>query len=589
MTTPRRITPKMTMTIIINLILVASLLNMTHCFIPNEIRIRGRNLIAHPFVVQVVPRRSLFLLMQQGNDDENDDTSTSSNSSSSSSEEEDKEKGQRIFYNDFDFEPGSTTTSSSIDIPFENKNLNNDDEIKISSLSALSSATSKTNNDEQLSKLLSNSKQMEQEDNLRIAKNWSMGNWKVRGFSLDKYNPNNNNNNNNNNDHDNANDNNDKDNKDNDTDTKAATATGTSSSTATGGATTTNNDVHVCKIAFDETIQGFNDVAELIAVGRTDGSVYIIQLGSEYITKFTAISSSSSSSSSLSSSSPSDASASSSNKDNSTNEEQIELIRNDALNNEEIISTPFEILHQFYTNERKESIASLLFYDELLYTSSGNSGEIQVWSLDESSLYDSSNTSSSSSSSNTSSSSSSISSSSSSSSERTQRKRKVDVIPIHNLKNGHGDEVIVMKTLSNKIIHAQQEEYNNDDYEQQQQQQQQKTINVNDHNLLLSASIEGSFALWSRDDGDLVYRCQLTDDYGQPVSITCADVDTSAEEHFIYFGLSSGMNLIMMSISVLLFSKREISFAHVYYCLVYVNKYRSCRLLCSFRSCQLRK
>lgn len=475
-------------------------------------------------------------------------------STNNSNNDKDDDSSEPIFYNDFEeFLPGSSISSDNI-----SNSSNSDDKSSTFSPSSQSSNpptsenTSDNDNDKfdynsQLSKLLSQSKQKDVEDDVRLARNWSSGNWKVRGFSLDNYNPNDDMDRKlqkeqqneqqkdggvKQNDDDRRNimknrfeskmtlkekfenmkkksddseeDKNKDDKSGGQTQSKQTLSSFLSQQPSSSRTKTTTTPVHVSKIVFDETVLGFSDVTESIAVGRTDGSVYIIQLGSDYMTRFTTIS------------------KEEIGADNDSDDgfdllkSQTELIRDEEDNSlssttrqqqqqqtegkrqmmdEELLSTPFEVVHQFQENDVGEEISSLLYHDETLYTASGTSGEIKVWSFDDSlstmSFDDSYN-----------------------------KRNKLGTIPILNLKHGHNDKVVAMKTLSNNVTG--------------------EKVDVNDHNLLLSASLDGSFALWSRDDGDLVYRCQLMDDYGNPTSITCADVDTSADEHFIYFGLSSG-------------------------------------------------
>ena len=148
------------------------------------------------------------------------------------------------------------------------------------------------------------------------------------------------------------------------------------------------------------------------------------------------------------------------------------------------MSTPFEIEYQFQAHGRDEAICAMLFHDDTVFTSAKGDGKggIKVWNM-----------------------------------HGTSSSSATRIMPIHNLDGAHKDEVVALKTLSS----------------------QPSAKDVSDHNLLLSASKDGSFALWDME-GDLVYRCELVDDDEAPTSITCADVDTSGEEHVIYLGMSSG-------------------------------------------------
>ncbi len=361
----------------------------------------------------------------------------------------DDDQKEPIFYDDFeDFDYGTTNgetsslSSSSTKTPISSSFPSPpSSEILDKPLSSKEEAPSPIN--KQLSSLLTQAKQEEIEKDERLERNWSTGNWKVRGFSIAQY-----------------------DNQETSEGDIIENGGGAAAAAAAAG----DGAIKVCQIAFDETMLGFDDVTETIAVGRTDGSVYVIQLGSDYMTNFAPVS-----------------------NDNAS-EGDMENVSSAAT------SSPFEILHQFYTDDKKQPIESLLYHDELLYTSSGTSGEIKVWSIDDDDTK---------------------------SENRNDTAGMTSMIPIQTLCNGHSDKVVVMKTLS---THSAGDSSTSND----------ELIGVNDHNLLLTASLDGSFALWSRDDGDLVYRCEMTDDSGNPVSITCADVDTSSKEHFVYLGLSSG-------------------------------------------------
>ena len=116
------------------------------------------------------------------------------------------------------------------------------------------------------------------------------------------------------------------------------------------------------------------------------------------------------------------------------------------MTTEELLSTPFDIVHQFHADDNNQPITSLLFHDETLYTAAGSSGEIKVWSFDDSL-----------------------------SSANNKNNNGIPLIPVLNLQHAHGDKIVVMKTLSNIIVGT----------------NEKKKIGVNDHNLLLMASFDG--------------------------------------------------------------------------------------------------
>eukprot|EP00551_Chaetoceros_affinis_P004717 CAMPEP_0203684290 /NCGR_PEP_ID=MMETSP0090-20130426/47962_1 /ASSEMBLY_ACC=CAM_ASM_001088 /TAXON_ID=426623 /ORGANISM="Chaetoceros affinis, Strain CCMP159" /LENGTH=778 /DNA_ID=CAMNT_0050553461 /DNA_START=200 /DNA_END=2536 /DNA_ORIENTATION=+ len=477
------------------------------------------------------------------------------NSNDSNSESE--SDNEPIFYDDFeDFFPSgsgsaskdeveeSTIPSPAMPAPAPESSLTSSQETN----DIVTNTDSNNELDSQLSKLLSQSKQKDVEKDVRLGRNWSSGNWKVRGFSLDKYNPNQNLNEDNNSNNSNEGSIREEGqgqgqawqeggrrtlqekfanlrnvgNNTTDTFESSLDRTPFTTSQEEQPSPPEQKPINVCKIAFDETVLGFDDVTETIAVGRTDGSIYIIQLGSDYLTKFQAISTSDTSDAIQMDVVDSDeddddffdpiSALSSSSSSSSSFMKKTEMVREDIWNSEhgedepsttmsseELLSTPFEIVHQFYSNDEGEPITSLLFHDETLYTAEGSSGEIKVWSFDDS-----------------------LSSLSAAAVAENYSSNSATLIPIQNLSNAHTDKVVVMKTLSNVVGTS------------------EKKIGVNDHNLLLTASVDGSFALWSIGSGDLVYRCELVDDSGGQTSITCADVDTTGDEHFVYFGLSSG-------------------------------------------------
>jgi WD40 repeat protein len=392
-----------------------------------------------------------------------------------------KQSPEPVYYDDFDFSPGA---NSNVDA---SKDMNEK-----------SSDSVAENQPETLSNLFQNSRDEEDDRNSRIIQNWENGNWKCRGFSLDKFNP-----------------------------VPLPPDTVDDGSTETGGidepmqqsggpnilsfnSNSNNNSldekrIEISKITFDETAlgPGFGTTSETIAVGRTDGTVYIVQLGNEYLTKFQAVPKVSMGGNwdGEGGEYDNDGGAAPSariememiNQEERVGVEMSDMNFNDLPLGGDVnldshiprdVSTPFVIECQFQAHGRDEAISALLFHDDTLFTSAKGEGKgmIKVWDMH-----------------------------GASSSTGTR------MVPLHNLDGAHRDEVVVLKTLSSTP----------------------SAKDVSDHNLLLSASKDGSFAMWDMK-GDLVYRCELLDDDGNPTAITCADVDTSGEEHIIYLGLSSG-------------------------------------------------
>jgi WD40 repeat protein len=90
------------------------------------------------------------------------------------------------------------------------------------------------------------------------------------------------------------------------------------------------------------------------------------------------------------------------------------------------------------------------------------------------------------------------------------------MMPGKTLSDAHSDRIVALKVLSS-------------------------SPDAVEPDLLLSASRDGSFALWDINSGDLVTRCQMFADGSEPETITCADVDTSGVDgDVIFFGLGSG-------------------------------------------------
>ena len=112
-------------------------------------------------------------------------------------------------------------------------------------------------------------------------------------------------------------------------------------------------------------------------------------------------------------------------------------------------------------------------HEQLLFSAAKGSGDVHVWALPE--------------------------------------ELEAKVIPLRTLTDAHSDTVVALTTLS--------------------------LSPGGEENLLFSASIDGTLALWDVQTGDLVYKCQMVQDE-DTCSISCADVDCS--QSTIYLGLTSG-------------------------------------------------
>ena len=338
------------------------------------------------------------------------------------------EESEPIIYDDFDFVPGNTDIMNPTSMEAGR------------TVSPSGETNEKSVENDELSSLFQKSMQEDTKRRERITKNWSTGNWKCRGFSLDKF---------------------------------------------SGAEIDDESDsvVKISQLAFDETATGpgFGISTESIAVGRTDGSVFIVNLGEEYLTKFQAVPK---------------LSWGDDGSNGASVKVGVELVSEGELKERRGVNlpselgmdssgvggpidgaVPFEIECQFQAHGKDESISALLFHDDLLYTAAKN---VKVWKID-------------------------------------SVNGNTVVVPLHNLDSVSEGEVVALKTLSTS----------NDSQD------------ASDHNVLFSANKDGAFSLWDMN-GDLVYRCELLDDDGETVAINCADVDTSGSEHIIYLGLSSG-------------------------------------------------
>jgi hypothetical protein len=176
-----------------------------------------------------------------------------------------------------------------------------------------------------LQELLQQAKQEDVRKDAQLAKNWKTGNWKVRGFSLDKYND----------------------------------------------ATQENNDETPTK---DSTVNVSKVHASLtpnqVIVGRTDGSICFVSLGTQYLTQFVA-------------------KLAAKESTNNTISIETELVPSEIMGLSERRGqeeTPFEVERQFMAHDT--SIVAMATaenenHEELLFTAAQGSGEIRVWVVPE--------------------------------------------------------------------------------------------------------------------------------------------------------------------------------------------------------------
>lgn len=173
-----------------------------------------------------------------------------------------------------------------------------------------------------------------QEEDIRkdnqLAKNWKTGNWKVRGFSLDKYDP-------------------------------SALDDESDESPENVQA-----KIHVSKVHESLT-------PNQVIVGRTDGSVCFITLGSSYLSHFVS-------------------KLSAKETGNATIAIESELVPSDIMMGSPVVDrekppdTPFEVERQFMAHDNAIvafATAEDVNHEQLLFTAARGSGDIYVWNLPE--------------------------------------------------------------------------------------------------------------------------------------------------------------------------------------------------------------
>lgn len=296
-----------------------------------------------------------------------------------------------------------------------------------------SSSSSSNNNLSSLQSRMSQVKEAEASYDAKLARNWRRGNWSVRGFALDKsaYSPR----------------------------TNAPTA----------GAT--DSPVHVSAVAApppssstDISLPQDRALPQdlTVAVGRTDGAVFVVKLGDDYLTSFVSVENQWVDSNDLESGLHNERPQVS---EFPTDEE------GDKVSNQQL--SPFEIRCQFLASEQGASISNLVYLDEvegndcggIVCTAAAGSGDICIWKLPS---FDPSQT--------------------------------CEAVQTNLLSGVHADEIVSLKTM---VIRSPYKELS----------------------ALFSASRDGTFALWNLSNGELLLSCQCADaESGDTVSLTCADV-----------------------------------------------------------------
>jgi len=360
-----------------------------------------------------------------------------------------------------------------------------------------SSSFSSTPQSEVLSNLVENIREKEVEQSQKRIRNWNRGNWEVRGFSLDPYqapgvdNTMGGNISNKENDNENSNfvfsDQETNDEYKNDpTNPKIFTK---KNRRVESIADVDETPIHVCKIVVEETEDSEID-DQLVAVGRSDGSVFIMRLGSEYVTSFQAVP--------KISFEPTDDVNPLSDEDEKMSVMKIKsnMVRSDSINQNKGTDNnndkrsnsadQFEIVGQFHHNDGSSSsyaapISAMFYTNNHIYTAMQGSGEVKQWSLDDGN----------------------------------------DGVSISSRVLGggsnHANAITTLKGF-------------NDD--------------SNNARYLLSTSLDGSFIIYNRNTGVMLQKVFiLTHDNianEPPAPILCADVEYVDDTIILYFGLSTG-------------------------------------------------
>ena len=182
-------------------------------------------------------------------------------------------------------------------------------------------------------------REIEAATNAQLSRNWRRGNWSVRGFSLAKQ-------------------------KSFSSEDQAQDAVHISAVAAPTSASLA-----------DMTLIGDNSIPEYrtVAVGRTDGSIFLVRLGQEYLTKFA--------------SSP-QLVETIKGEDLSVRVEDIWVEQDQIKSDEQYDLQPFEVLLHFQSSDDGEECHSIAYHDigedknnGYICTACGESGRISVWTL----------------------------------------------------------------------------------------------------------------------------------------------------------------------------------------------------------------
>jgi hypothetical protein len=373
------------------------------------------------------------------------------NDADDSSDDDDENK--EIFYDDFaDFGGGligSSGSSSSSSSSFLGSAGDNK-----SSYSSSPASTPSTALQERIRQVQS----QEIQKDTQMLHNWRSGNWQVRGFSLDP---------------------------------DSADADEMDESVPR---------IHACRIVVDQSSDSDHHTANnnansggCVWVGRTNGEMVRVQLGSDYWTRFSSKLTATMQDTTNTAETETETEPKNNDDDINDNDDDdsasgsINIQVSSQLENAETStssqssspssSSPFEILNQFPAHDAP--VAAVLSLESYLFTTAVNSGSIQQWLVTEDEDDNNDN-------------------------DNVNMSNKI--VPLRLLQGAHSDSdtVVCLKPV------------------------RMKSDNDNDDaSVLFSASQDGSLALWDIKGGDLLYKCQMTEpNTDLPVRITSADVDT---------------------------------------------------------------
>lgn len=338
-------------------------------------------------------------------------------------------------------------------------------------------SSSSPSSNSNLSSRISQVKGAEAAYDAKMARNWRRGNWGVRGFALDQF--------------------------------------------STSQKTPSEDAIHV-SIVTAPTSSSFSDISlpqdralpedRTVAVGRTDGSIFIVKLGDQYLTNFV-----SAPKLVVETEGSADGGGQSSDMSVRVENEWVDLNQVKKSMQDEQYQTPtspletecnerqmpqeqnpFEIVCQFQASEHSEPVHALVYHDSMeegncdgiICAASGLSGDISMWTLP-------------------------------------NDQNNGEVVQTNILSGVHKSEVIALGTMVLRL---------NDTKEQ---------------NVLYSVSRDGFIALWDVDkNGKLMYHSQCTDVVNDSsVLVSCADASNPTAFDDGYSTAENGKDVLFLGTS----------------------------------------